>query len=233
MRGPDSAAYVVAKAPKPGVTKTRLCPPLTPAEAAKIALAFVQDTLANVALAGIRPRIICRGPDDQRELRRLAGPKTRVSIQSGEGLGNALESAFREGVADGFAAIAVLGADSPTLPVLVIREAFAAVASGHDLVLGPADDGGYYLLAARRVHPELFREMRWSTAGVANETLHRARALGLRTHVLPGWYDVDDAVTLANLRRDLRRLPKSRAPQTRAVLSELDHAALSEKEHAA
>ena len=79
-----------------------------------------------------------------------------------------------------------------------------------------------YLLAARRVYPWLFRDMPWSTDGVASETLRRCQTLGLRTHVLPAWYDVDDAASLAILRMDLRRLPTSTAPQTRAVLEALN-----------
>jgi rSAM/selenodomain-associated transferase 1 len=215
---------VVAKAPRPGVTKTRLCPPLTPDQASRLASAFLHDSLANAIQAGLAPRIVCRGATEQQELRRLAGPLTQVSIQSGDGLGDALEGAFREGLADGFSAVAVLGADSPTLPALVIREAFAAVGEGYDIALGPAEDGGYYLLAARGVHPWLFRDMPWSTDGVARETLRRARALGLRTHALPVWYDVDDAASLARLRSDLCRLPLSTAPETRAALEALDNA---------
>jgi len=219
---PDGVAYVVAKAPRPGVTKTRLCPPLTPDQASQLARAFLCDTLSNVTLAGLCPRIVCRGATEQQELRRVAGPLTRVSIQSGAGLGDALDGAFREGLADGFAAVAVLGADSPTLPALVIREAFAALTDDNDVALGPAEDGGYYLLAARRVHPWLFRDMPWSTDGVASETLRRCQAHGLRPHVLPAWYDVDDAASLAILRMELRRLPASTAPHTRAALEALD-----------
>ena len=218
--------YVVAKAPRPGVTKTRLCPPLAPEQAAQLARALLLDTLANVTLAGLRPRIVCREPAEQRALRHLAGPRVEVSVQAGAGLGDALAGAFREGLADGFGAVAVLGADSPTLPPALLEDAFVALRADSDVVLGPATDGGYYLLAARAVHPWLFREMPWSTADVASETLRRCRSLGLRTHVLPGWYDVDDAASLAGLRIDLDRLPTSTAPHTRAVLEALDTVAV-------
>jgi len=185
-----------------------------------------RSTLTNATLAGVTPRIVCRTASEQHELRRLVGALTQVSMQSGAGLGDALESAFREGLANGFTAVAVLGADTPTLPVLVIREAFAALTNGADVALGPAEDGGYYLLAARGVHPSLFYDMPWSTSGVASETLRRCRALGLRTHMLPAWYDIDDAASLASLRWDLRRLPMSTGPQTRAALEALDSVAM-------
>jgi len=165
MKRPDGVVYVVAKAPQPGVSKTRLCPPLTPDQASQLARAFLHDTLANATLAGVTPRIVCRTASEQHELRRLVGALTQVSMQSGAGLGDALVSAFRDGLADGFTAVAVLGADTPTLPVLVIREAFAALTNGADVALGPAEDGGYYLLAARGVHPSLFHDMPWSTSG--------------------------------------------------------------------
>ena len=216
-------AYVVAKAPRPGVTKTRLCPPLSPDQAAQLASAFLLDTVATVNLAGVSARIVCREASEQRPLGRLVGLLVPVSVQSGNGLGDALEGAFREGLADGASAVAVLGADSPTLPGLLLGEAFAALAHGFDVVLGPAEDGGYYLLAARAVHPWLFRDMGWSTDRVASETLRRCRTLGLRTHILPAWYDVDDAASLDILRSDLLRLPTGTAAHTRAVLEQLDN----------
>jgi uncharacterized protein len=221
VKRPEGVAYVVAKAPRPGVTKTRLCPPFTPNQAAQLALAFLFDTFSIVKQAGLSPRVVCRGATERQELRRLVGPLTHVSMQSGAGLGDALEGAFREGLADGYSSVAVIGADSPTVPILVIREAFAALSDGMDVALGPAEDGGYYLLGARGVHPWLFHDMPWSTCGVASETLRRCRALGLRTHVLPAWHDIDDAASLALLRMDLRRLPMTVAPQTRAVLEAL------------
>jgi glycosyltransferase A (GT-A) superfamily protein (DUF2064 family) len=138
-----------------------------------------------------------------------------------------LEGAFREGLADGFAAVAVLAADSPTLPRLVLRKAFTALINGNEVVLGAAEDGGYYLLAARAVHPLLFREMPWSTNDVASETLSRCRTLGLRTHVLQTWYDVDDPASLGRLLADLGRLPARTAPQTRVAVMALNKVSLA------
>jgi uncharacterized protein len=226
MKKADGVVYVVAKAPRPGSTKTRLCPPLSPDQAAQLAGAFLLDTIATVNRSGLTARIVCREASEQHLLAGLVGLLVPVSVQSGNGLGDALEGAFREALADGAKAVAVLGADSPTLPGFLLREAFAALAHGFDVVLGPAEDGGYYLLAARAVHPWLFRDMRWSTDGVASETLRRCRALGLRTHILRTWYDVDDAASLDILRTDLLRLPTGTATHTRAVLKDLDNTTL-------
>jgi uncharacterized protein len=214
------AIYVVAKAPCPGQSKTRLCPPLTPEGAARLAGAFLLDVLDVVAAAGLAPRIICRDAAEQAALQALVGGGVAVHVQEGHGLGDALESAFRRGLADGFPVVGVLGADVPTLPPAVLRDACRAVVDGPDVALGRSDDGGYYLLAARAVHPTLFRNMTWSTAEVAAETLRRCRAAGLRPRLLPPWYDVDDGAALVALQADLDTAPAGIAPRTRATLAE-------------
>ena len=171
-----------------------------------------------VARAGLVPRIICRDPGEQEALRRLAGAGVAVHVQEGRGLGDALEFAFRRGLAGGAPVVGVLGADIPTLPPAVLTEACRAVQDGHHVALGRSEDGGYYLLAAGAVYPSLFREMIWSTEGVADETLRRCAAAGLRPFLLPTWADVDDGPALAALRDELRRAPPGVAPHTRGVL---------------
>jgi len=162
---------------------------------------------------------MCRGASERIALKKLIGPAGMVSIQRGDGLGAALESAFRDGVTEGCKAVAVLAPDSPTLPPAVLREAFAALDDGADLALGPSEDGGYYLLAARGVHSRLFRDMPWSTGWVASETLERCSALGLSVHILPVWYDVDEAGSLARLYEELPGAARSLALHTRCELA--------------
>jgi rSAM/selenodomain-associated transferase 1 len=215
--------YVVAKAPEVGACKTRLCPPLAPRQTVALAQAFLLDTLHTVARAGLEPRLICRDQIEQRALRALVGEAVRVSAQPGAGLGDALESAFREGLDEADQMVAVLGADSPTLPPEILQAAAAAVLEA-DVALGPSEDGGYYLLAASAAYPALFRGMPWSTSLVASETLRRCRALGLTSQCLSTWYDVDDAAALARLRTDLAGLPASIAPRTREHLAHAAHA---------
>ena len=211
--------YVVAKAPHPNTCKTRLCPPLQPNQAGRLAEAFLLDSLIIVRHASLEARIICRDAAEQATLERIVGGLAPVCIQAGTELGDALESAFQQGLADGFSAVAVLGADSPTLSPAVLCEAFATLDHGADVAIGPCEDGGYYLLAAAALHRQLFRDIEWSTSAVARITLARCRAAGLRTHRLLTWYDVDDPASLARLQAHLLKAPVSVAPHTRCQLA--------------
>jgi len=214
----SETVYVMAKAPRAGAAKTRLCPPLYPVQAARLAEALLLDAVAVVQRAGCQVRIMCRSTSEQLALEELLGATTSVSVQAGKGLGDALESAFRQGLTDGGAAVAVLGADSPTLAPAVVREAFVALRRGADVALGPSEDGGYYLLAARALHPALFYDMPWSTSAVGALTLARCQDAGLSTYLLPTWYDVDDGASLARLQMELRTGAPSLSPRTRAAL---------------
>lgn len=214
----SEVAYLIAKAPLAGVTKTRLCPPLLPVQAARLAQAFLVDAVGLIQQAGCQVRIMCRTAPEQAALEDLVGTAAAVCVQPGHGLGDALESAFRAGRADGFDAIAVVGADSPTLPPSVVHQAFAALRRGADVALGPSDDGGYYLLGAHVLHRSLFQDMPWSTNRVGMLTLARCQTAGLSTHVLPTWYDVDDGASLSRLQAELRAGAPSLAPRTRSVL---------------
>jgi glycosyltransferase A (GT-A) superfamily protein (DUF2064 family) len=162
---------------------------------------------------------MCRNPREQALLQTLVGSAARVDVQSGRGLGAALHSAFDQGMRDGAASVAVLGSDSPTLPHRVIDDAFAALECGADVSLGPAEDGGYYLLAASALHSGLFSAMPWSTDVVASLTITRCAEAGLRTHQLPVWYDVDDANSLGRLEAELRVFPRDVAIATREAFA--------------
>src|SRR5262249_19232182 len=113
-------------------------------------------------------------------------------------LGARLAHAFEDLLADGAPAAIVMGSDIPTLPRAVLATALEGVARA-DLVLGPSEDGGYYLIGLRAPRAAVFADMVWSTAGVLEETLHRARALGLDVDLLPAWFDVDTGADLERL----------------------------------
>ncbi len=216
------AIVVVGKAPEPGLTKTRLTPPLTPEEAASLYEAFLVDSV-NVALelgwervTLIHPRRVGAG----RSLRRLLPGGVRLVGQPGTGLQAALTGAFARQFAEGFDRVVLIGSDNPSLPGHLIEEACGRLAD-HDMVIGPSTDGGYYLMALSKLHPGLFERITWSTDVVYAETLERASALGLSVFSLPMWYDVDTIEELSRLLADLRTLPADVAPETRLRLMQM------------
>jgi len=208
-----STLLVFAKAPVPGKVKTRLVPPLSHAEAAEVARACLETTLTRFARAGARRTLLLDGVPD-RELRALCRSEgVTIERQSRGDLGARLRAAFR----GRRGSVLAIGSDSPTLDPARIEEAASTLAA-HDVVLGPAEDGGYYLIGVRRAAAteRLFRDIPWSTRDVARVTLERARSLGLAVHLLPAWYDVDDPESLRRAIEDARgtepALARSLAP---------------------
>ena len=216
---------MVGKAPEAGRSKTRLSPPLTPQQAADLYRAFLGDTLAVAVTAAWERVTLIYPPSAAAEptLRALVPPSVHLVAQHGTGLGAALADAFRTHLADGFERVVLIGSDNPTLPSALLADADHAL-DANDLVLGPSADGGYYLIGMDRPHLGVFEDITWSTSVVAEQTLARAAALGLRAARIQTWYDVDTGADLARLRADLARLPASVAPATRAVLAELPDA---------
>lgn len=206
---------VMAKAPQAGRSKTRLCPPLSPEDAAGLSAAFLRDITENILLAGKFASIhgcVAYAPAGSEALfdgHVAAGtgfvladgsPETPAHVN---GFGRCLLHAVRSMLGQGYAAACVLNSDSPTLPTaLLARAARALLEPGDRIVLGSAEDGGYYLLGMKAPHTELFSDIAWSTGDVAEATRHRAAALGLPVVDLATWYDVDDGASLDRLLRD-------------------------------
>jgi rSAM/selenodomain-associated transferase 1 len=201
---PPVAVFIMAKAPRPGEVKTRLCPPLSPAEAAALYRCFLLDKIAQVrALRGVRAAIAYT-PADGRALFEGLAPGFRLLPQRGRDLGARLRAGFEALFAEGHQGALAIDSDTPTLPPAFLAQAVERIADpATDLVLGPSEDGGYYLIGLRALHAELFEGMPWSTARVMPETLRRAAGLGLSVAQLPPWYDVDVAPDLERLRRAL------------------------------
>ena len=191
-----TAIAILAKAPAPGRVKTRLVPPLTPEEAAAVARACLDATLRRIAPAVDAPITLFLDGEPDGALRALA-ESLGVGIvpQIGVDLGARLEGAFGSLRRGGATKTVALGSDSPTIDPAWISRAIASLDT-HDIVIGPSEDGGYYLIGLRAEVPELFRDIPWGTDGVAGATLARASNLGLAIDVLPAWYDVDDIATL-------------------------------------
>ncbi len=237
------AIAVMAKAPLPGRSKTRLIPPLDADGAAALSRAFLRDVTENIAEAGRRAPIagcVAYAPAGQEALfEGVLAPGTRLLLADGslpmpagvQGFGRSLLHALRASLGAGYAAACLLNADSPTLPTAILCRAAAALTE-RDAVLGAAEDGGYYLLGARAPHAHLFEHIDWSTDRVAAQTRARARALGLDLAELPSWYDVDDRAGLSRLLTDLDRprggeLAPYPSPFTVACLRRLRIAALA------
>ncbi len=206
----------MAKAPQAGRVKTRLCPPLSPEEAAALHRAFLLDTIERIRMvAGVVPAL-AYAPADARALFETLAPGFLLVPQRGADLGERMADTIRQLRERGFEAVLLLGADTPSLPAAFLRQAVDAVASPEaDLVLGPSEDGGYYLIGLRGRHPELFDGVPWITPEVFAETVRRAEAQGLRTVRLPAWFDVDTPADLARLETSLAATPGPQPRHTR------------------
>lgn len=213
---------VFAKPPVAGQVKTRLAEALGEAVAAELAAAFFADTWARVrALPWARP--VLATARERRPEGLACGPEAEVWAQGEGGLGERLERVLRRALERGPWAMA-LGADTPGLPAHLLEAARERLAAGADAVLGPADDGGFYLLALRRCPPGLLAHgLPWSAADTCQRTRERLEAHGLRTELLAPWFDVDTEADLDRLAALLAR-GEVRAPCTWEVLRRLDRA---------
>jgi uncharacterized protein len=216
------ALVVIGKAPEPGRTKTRLCPPLTPDQAAELYSAFLRDTVETASsLRWDRVTVIFPPSAGARsQLRKLLAAGVHLMPQPGTGLGEALAGAFVRHAADGFGRVVLVGSDNPTLPASLMEVAGDTLDS-HDLVIGPTSDGGYYLIGMDRPHRAVFERITWSTPLVYGETIERAGEAGLTVAALQAWDDVDTFDDVTRLAAQLARLDPSTAPNTRAELGRL------------
>ena len=207
----------MVKAPRAGEVKTRLCPPLTPQEAAGLASRFALDTVANSAGAGAAV-LIAYSPEDGREaLDLLLPPGVRRIPQRGASLGARMQCAMEDARAVGYGPLVIIGTDSPTLPSGILHTAITILSTGSsDAVFGPTEDGGYYLAGTRLPIRGLFDSVAWSTPRALTDTLRNATALNLVVELLPAWYDVDTPEDLVRLRAEFKMdtAARERAPQT-------------------
>jgi uncharacterized protein len=200
---------IMAKASAPGRTKTRLVPPLSFDEAAALNTAFLQDISDNLLLAGRYASIAgyaAYAPSGSQGFFSRILPSAIGLIDAClPNFGDCLLRTIKEILARGHGSAVVLNSDSPTLPTaLLIETANVLAQTGERAVLGPSDDGGYYLLGLKTAHRRMFKEIAWSTERVAAQTLERAREINLDVHVLPVWYDVDDSEGLRRLSSEVR-----------------------------
>lgn len=234
---PGSCALgIMTKAPQPGNVKTRLVPPLTLEEAAELNACFLRDVstaMARGCTMGDQPsvnglRALGLGiytPIGAESVYASILPREFLLMpQRGDSFGERLIVATEDLFTLGFASVCLINSDSPTVPASSFAEAVSELARpGDRIVLGPSDDGGYYLIGLKQVHRRLFEEIDWSTERVLEQTKQRANELGLGVHELPAGFDVDDRVTLMRLCRELLGANASSdvAPNTRRFLSKI------------
>ena len=201
------AVTIMARQPVPGAVKTRLRPILSEDDSAALYDSFLRDRISQVrSLHGAVPAIAYTPAESCSFFAELASDFFLLP-QVGDDLSARLTHTFQQLLEMGHDGVIATDSDSPTLPTKHLQRAVDGLGMpGADMVLGPSDDGGYYLIGLRRMHPGLFDDMPWSTAQVYDETLRRAVQLGLHVTSLPGWYDVDTPVEFARLRAEIDAL---------------------------
>lgn len=242
------ALAVMTKAPQAGRVKTRLVPPLTAEEAAELNKCFLRDTAVAISITcGRRP---VRDAENTAESRNsnpnaataacgiavftpvgaesvyndILPPDFKLLPQRGDKFGERLYFAVEDLFKFGFHSVCLIDSDSPTVPAKNYADAIDQLSTVEDqLVIGPSDDGGYYLIGLKKPHRQLFEQIDWSTERVLKQTIRQAKELGIEVQLLPSGYDVDDAVSLHRLCDELLREQKDStvAPSTRKFLAQL------------
>jgi rSAM/selenodomain-associated transferase 1 len=221
------ALGIMAKVPVAGEVKTRLVPPLTADEAAALNVCFLRDMAANIdavseteAASGL---VVYTPAGAESVLDGVVPERFTFLAQRGASLGERLCNATDDLLRQSYDAVCLINSDSPTLPgSILIRAIQLLAADGDRVVLGAAEDGGYYLIGLKHAHRNLFNEIAWSTSDVLARTRDRAAEIDLPVELLPPWYDVDDAETLSRLCEELLFTSPLNgsypAPHTRAFL---------------
>jgi rSAM/selenodomain-associated transferase 1 len=221
------ALAIMTKAPRAGAVKTRLQPPLTAEEAAALNICFLRDTAAVIGR-------VCDNRGDARGVgvytprgaehsyEEILPREFELLPQRGHGFGERLTHAAEDLLRAGFESCCLIDSDSPTVTDNAFRGAVEALQQeGDRVVLGPSEDGGYYLIGMKKLHRHLFEEIDWSTERVLEQTIARAGELGLEVHTLPLFFDIDDRATLARLCNELLGQNSGSAPATNQFLQEI------------
>jgi len=193
----------MTKEPAPGKVKTRLSPPLSPTQAATLYDCFLQDRLVEMNRLLKIDKSIAYAPESAESLfKHYAKDRYAIFPQRGRNLGERMIHIFAGKFKEGYEEVVIIGSDSPDLPVSIVSKGFIALSSEKtDVVIGPARDGGYYLIGLKKDIPQLFTGILWGTDSVLPTTLEKAKILGLNATLLPPWNDIDDYHDLINFYR--------------------------------
>lgn len=219
------ALVLMAKAPLAGQVKTRLIGALSAEDAADLYAAFLSDTFAVMEDAADEREsvrlVLCYTPEGEEEaFEKVEREGSLMLAQRGDTLGERLENCFTDLFEHGFNSVVIIGGDSPTLPVENLLTAFDSLTDEDEIVIGPAEDDGYYLLGMRKLHPRVLEDIPWSTNEVLAVTRRRILEAKLNLIELPVCYDVDTPEDLQRLRQELKE-QKELARYTRRCLKEI------------
>lgn len=211
---------VMARAPSSG-GKSRLASHLSGTRLCALRQALLVDTIETIdAVPDVAAVLFFTPAEREAEIRALSPPAWRCVAQTGGDLGERMRAALEYMLqTPGCEAAVLVGTDIPLLAADHIGDARDALATS-GVVLGPADDGGYYLIGMRTVHTELFDGVEWGTASVLTDTLRAADRAGIEARLIRAAYDVDTVDDLHRLERDLQAAPPGLAPRVRAWFSE-------------
>jgi len=225
------ALGVMTKVPRAGNVKTRLTPPLTPIESAELSICFLRDTAEAINKVSSRTAGSGIGvfspAGEEAWYRSILPDEFELVLQRGANLGDRLTNAIKDILALGFESVCLVGSDAPTIPLHVYERAVRWLEQAGDrIVLGPSDDGGYYLIGMKKLSDAIFQRIAWSTEHVWSQTLERAGEIGINIEILSRWYDVDDSAALKRLCHDLFECDSNiggvyEAPHTRLFLEDL------------
>jgi rSAM/selenodomain-associated transferase 1 len=184
---------LVAKEPVPGKVKTRLSSHLSESQAAHLYSLSIQDMIQEMTQLSENSLAIAYTPEEAAPIFKKMIPQSiHLFPQQGADLGERLANIFRRMFDEGYGQVHILNSDSPDLPHSLVKQSMNLLNKPQtEAVLGPCDDGGYYLVGLRRLIPELFTQIPWSTDKVLQKTLERVQQLGLQCKLLGPWYDID------------------------------------------
>ena len=218
---------VVAKEPVPGKVKTRFYPELSSLDAALLYRCFLQDRIEEIStLTGIDIAIAYTPEEAGETFAAFALDGFELFAQRGENLGERLHNIFLDKFDRGYTAVSIVDSDSPDLPKSVMEASFQLLSTKQaEVVFGPCHDGGYYLVGMRKPHPELFRNIPWSTENVLSASLEKARKLGINVKLLTRWNDLDtfeDLLAFYNKHKNCRSSDDWAGKQTFDFLARIE-----------
>jgi rSAM/selenodomain-associated transferase 1 len=209
---------VMARAPSSG-GKSRLIRDLGTSDGEGLRVALLRDTFESISALECSKAVLLTPPEREAELRALTPFPALFLPQRGATLGDRMREGAHDLLGAGFDRVVLIGSDLPTLPAAYLVAALDILKGRTDaLILGPADDGGYYLIGFAHPRPELFARIPWGTPLVLRQTCDAAEALGIPVEMLPRWYDVDSASDLRRVWRGSEQLD-STGRHTRAWLA--------------